>query len=71
MISRIQNHGFPGFGRTGFGRNEIYPDIRQWLKSRVPNDPQEWLYLVGNHLFWSINHFEPYPYHDILISLIT
>ena len=25
--------------------------IWQWLKIRVPNDPQEWSYLVGNHLF--------------------
>ena len=25
--------------------------IWQWLKIRVPKDPQEWLYLVGNHLF--------------------
>ena len=26
-------------------------DICQWLKIRVPNDPQGWSYLVGNHLF--------------------
>ena len=25
--------------------------IWQWLKIRVPNDPQEWSCLVGNHLF--------------------
>ena len=29
----------------------LYIHIWQWLKIRVPNDPQEWLYLVGNHLF--------------------
>ena len=25
--SPIETHGFSGFGRTGFGRDEIYPDI--------------------------------------------
>ena len=26
-------------------------DTWQWLKIMVPNDPQEWSYLLGNHLF--------------------
>ena len=30
--------------------------IWQWLKIWVPNDPQEWSYLVGNHQwFWAIS----------------
>ena len=33
-----------------------------WLKIRVPNDPQEWLYLYSwKPSIWSINNFEPYP----------
>ena len=23
----MKTHGFPGFGRTGFGRDEIYPEL--------------------------------------------
>ena len=43
--------------------------IWQWLKIRIPNDPQEWSYLVRNHLFgvsiiWSHTHIVNGTYYE-------
>ena len=49
IISPIKTHGFPGFGRTGFGRHEIYPDFTNvdlfyiWLVVKRPET------FFGNH----------------------
>ena len=45
------------------------PILWLWLKSRVPNDPQEWSYLVENHLFGVsiiLSHTHIKPLHFLL-----
>ena len=37
MIPHIKTHGFPGLGRTGFGRDEIYPDITSLVSDSETN----------------------------------